>query len=320
MNIAPLTDRLLDATGIGFQRPFWLLAIVIPILMLMWVWKRRNRRIAMPYDHRRDPVEGRGWWRTVSTAESLLPACLGIVILILALPLTTGNPITERSLSNIEFCVDCSGSMTAEFGEGNRYDASMKAINEFIGIRQGDAFGLTFFASDVIRWCPLTTDSSAFRCALPFMAPDSQRAIGGGTSIGRALLYCRKVLAEQETGDRMIILVSDGQSGDLYNNQDIEIGRQLAADRIVVYGIHIGDTDVPEQIMNLTGETGGTAFVSGDPAGLDQIFRRIDEMRPAEMKSVEVEQIEHFGPFCLAALSVLGLSVMCSFGLRYTPW
>lgn len=320
MNPETITDRLLDLTGIGFHRPYWLIALVVPILMGAWIWRRQGRRTALPYDHRTPAVSGRGWWRLLGTVESLLPLSLAIVILILAIPLRTGNPITERSLSNIEFCVDCSGSMTAQFGDGNRYDASMKAINEFVEVRKGDAFGLTFFASDVIRWCPLTTDSSAFRCALPFMAPDSQRAIGGGTSIGKALLYCRKILAEQETGDRMIILVSDGQSGDLFNNEDIEIGRQLAADRIVVYGIHIGDTDIPEQILNLTGETGGTAFVSGDPDGLAEVFAKIDQMRPAEMKSVEVEQVENFAPFSFAALSVLGLAVMCSFGLRYTPW
>lgn len=315
-----ITSRLLELTGVGLLRPWWIPAAVVPLALLIWLWRRSGRRLALPLDERTSPVAGTGWRRLITGVESLLPVLLLLLVVIAGIPLTLGNPITERSLSNIEFCVDCSGSMTAEFGEGNRYDASMKAINEFLDLRRGDAFGLTFFASDVVRWCPLTTDSSAFRCAIPFMKPDSQRAIGGGTSIGRALRYCRKVLIEQDTGDRMIILVSDGQSADLHNNQDVEVGRELAADDIVVYGIHIGESEIPDQITNLTTQTGGAAFVSGDPTGLTEIFRKIDEMQPAELRSAAIEQVEDFRPWCIAAMGTLILSVLCSFGVRYTPW
>ena len=160
-------------------------------------------------------------------AECLPALLLAVAILLLCVPLATGSPVPQRKLTNIEFCVDCSGSMTAAFGEGTRYDASMAAIREFLDFREGDAFGLTFFASDVVRWCPLTRDTSAFACALPFMKPDSQRAIGGGTMIGRALINCRRVLEEQASGDRMIILVSDGQSSDLLNGANEERAREL---------------------------------------------------------------------------------------------
>jgi Ca-activated chloride channel family protein len=115
--------------------------------------------------------------RLITAAESLTPALLAIAIIIAANPQTTGSPITQRKLTNIMFCVDCSGSMMAPFGEGDRYDASMKAINQFLHFREGDAFGLTFFAQDVVRWCPLTRDVSAFECSLPFMRPDAQRAL-----------------------------------------------------------------------------------------------------------------------------------------------
>ena len=51
--------------------------------------------------------------------------------------------------------------MTTPLGDGTRYDASMKAIDEFLKIRQGDAFGLTFFGNNVLHWVPLTSDPSA---------------------------------------------------------------------------------------------------------------------------------------------------------------
>ena len=106
--------------------------------------------------------------------ESLPALILLVAILILAGPQKTGEPRTKRVMSNIEFCVDVSGSMTAQFGEGTRYDASMAAINGFLDYRKGDAFGLTFFGVEVLHWVPLTTDVSAFRCAPPFMNPKNQ--------------------------------------------------------------------------------------------------------------------------------------------------
>ena len=42
--------------------------------------------------------------------------------------------------------------------------------------------------------------------------------------IGKALLACKEILTSREEGDRMIILVSDGESFDLSGGND-EIGR-----------------------------------------------------------------------------------------------
>lgn len=322
MNSTP--DAVVDnlrGFGLDFSAalPIVFLCVLAAILFALWVWKRRGRRIAVPYDGS-SARAGRGWWFLLTTTETLLPILAGIVLLILCIPLSSGSPIERRSVSNIQFCVDSSGSMTARFGDGNRYDASMAAINEFLDYREGDAFGLTFFATDVVHWCPLTTDSSAFRCAIPFMKPDQQRAIGGGTRIAMALRSCRKVLNEREEGDKMIILVSDGQSGDLMGGVSEQIAKQFIADDITVYGIHIGGGGVPEDILTITGGTGGDAFLPGDVEAFQSCFRKIDQMRPAEIEIVESEKIDNFRPWCFTALGVLGVWTLSLFGLRYTPW
>lgn len=307
--------------GLDFSAPIPVVVgcLLVSLLFLVWIWSRRSRRIAVPYDHSDSPA-GRGWWVLITSAESLLPILTGIVLLILCIPLTTGSPVDRRTMSNIQFCVDSSGSMTAKFGDGNRYDASMEAINQFLDYRDGDAFGLTFFASAVVHWCPLTTDSSAFRCAIPFMKPDQQRAIGGGTRIGMAVQASGDVLKSRESGDRMIVLVSDGYSGDLSGGRAEQIAKELVNDNIMVYAIHIGGGDVPAEILTLTTLTEGEAFLPGDTDALDGVFRRIDEMRPARIESVESEKIDHFAPWCLSALGVLGIWTMSLYGLRYTPW
>lgn len=315
-----LYDRI-RSTGLDFAAPFWVVALcmVSAILFALWMWMRRSRRVAVPYDHSSQPA-GRGWWITVSLMETLLPILTGIVLLILCNPLTTGSPVEKRSMSNIQFCVDSSGSMTARFGDGNRYDASMAAINEFLDYREGDAFGLTFFASSVVHWCPLTTDSSAFRCAIPFMKPNQQRAIGGGTRIGMGLRSCREVLNSREEGDKMIILVSDGQSADLYGGRAEEIAKQLHRDNITIFAIHIGGGDIPPDIVTLTTMTEGEAFLPGDTEALEGVFRSIDEMRPARIETVQSDKIDNFLPWCLTAVGVFGVWTFSLFGFRYTPW
>ena len=303
----------------GFNRPMVLWLLLVPALVLAWIWARRSRGVPVPIDH---STHGSGViTRTlISMAESLPAVLLAIVIWILAGPVVLGKPIEKRSVTNIQFCVDISGSMTAGFGSGSRYDASMEAINQFLDFREGDAFGLTFFGNSVLHWCPLTTDVSAIRCSPPFMRPEKAPPWFGGTSIGKALLACRQILMEQEEGDRMIILVSDGASSDLAGGNDADIARRCAEQGIKVFGIHIADNDVPDEVVTITTMTGGEVFNPGDPESLANVFRQIDEMQKSEIEQTIAEQLDHFIPYALIGLVVLGLAVLCAFGLRYTPW
>ncbi|MGD9128553.1 MAG: VWA domain-containing protein, partial [Planctomycetia bacterium] len=221
----------------NFAYPLVLLLLILPAYLMVRVWWGHGRSLVMPFDHGRQKP-GRGLFVMLALAESLPVLILVAVIVILAGPQRQGAPKSKRVLTNIEFCVDVSGSMMAEFGEGTRYDGSMAAINDFLDYRPGDAFGLTFFGNSVLHWVPLTTDVSAIRCSPPFMRPEVAPPWFGGTEIGKALKACRKVLIEREEGDRMIILVSDGESWDLGGGQAGELGQKLADDNIVVYVVH----------------------------------------------------------------------------------
>lgn len=304
----------------SFQYPLVLFALLIPAFLLAWVWRRRSRRVAMPFDHADASSDGRGWRIAIDIAESLPALVLAMVIVILAGPLQVGTPKAKRVLTNIEFCVDVSGSMSAQFGDGDRYDGAMAAIDEFLDFREGDAFGLTFFGNQVLHWVPLTNDASAIRLSPPFMKPGNLPYWFNGTSIGAALLACRKVLASREEGDRMIILISDGYSSDLGGNRDMEIAQQLRDDNIIVYAVHIAGGEIPDQITNITTLTDGEAFQPGDPDGLKHVFRRIDEMQETRLEKTVGESMDYYAPYCIAALSVLGACLLCLFGLRYTPW
>jgi Ca-activated chloride channel family protein len=196
----------------------------------------------------------------------------------------------------------------------------MKAIDHFLDVRKGDAFGLTFFGNNVLHWVPLTSDPSAVRCAPPFMKPENVPRWFGGTEIGKALLACKEILTAREEGDRMIILVTDGFSFDLSGGNDETIAQTLKRSNISVYAIHIAETAVPDQIVNITRMTGGEVFPVDDPQALTAVFQRIDAMRETKLEKTASELLDHFVPICIAGLSLLGLSGCALFALRSTPW
>jgi len=304
----------------SFTYPPLLFLLVAPLALVVWTWRREGRRLVLPFDHGTGGSAGRGWRAVINIAECIPALLLGVIILILAGPQQLSEPKTKRVLTNIEFCVDVSGSMTASFGDGTRYDASMKAIDEFLDYRQGDAFGLTFFGNSVLHWVPLTSDTSAVRCAPPFMKPENAPPWFGGTEIAKALLACKDVLTSREEGDRMIVLVSDGDSFDLGGGNDSEVAKKLKGANIVVYAIHISESRVPDAIVNVTSLTGGEVFHPGEPEQLKAIFERIDAMQKTRLEKATAETMDDFLPYCIAGLALLGVGICTLFGVRYTPW
>jgi Ca-activated chloride channel family protein len=302
-----------------FAHPWLLALLVLPVGLAVYLWKRAGRRVPLPFDHqplRRARLLG----ALLKTADLLPVLLLMIAIAILAGPRRFEQPRSEREMTNILFCLDVSGSMMANFGSGTRYDAAMEAVNDFITYRKGDAFGLTVFGSAVLNWVPLTNDVSAFKCAPPFLRPDVLPGWFGGTSIGMALRSAEKTLLAGESGDRMIVLFTDGMSGDLMNGQDVAIAQSLKRNNIKVYDVHVAEGSPPDEVAVISSITGGEVFAAGDPASLKAVFAKIDEMQKAPLKRVTPDPVDFFQPFALAGLGIGGLYLLTLFGLRHTPW
>lgn len=299
-----------------FAHPWVLLFLAIPAL-LMWAIPRRPWGMPLPVDgivFKRRPLMN--MLLRASDAVPILLLVLGI--LIAAGPQVLRQPKNKRELTNIQICLDVSGSMMIE----DRYGMAKEAIERFTRDREGDAFGLTIFGSHQIRWMPLTTDLDAIRNSLPFANPENQPAHMGGTRIGAALRFClANMTNEVESGDRLIVLVSDGESSDLgEGNEDGDIAQELSDESITLYHIHVAREEVPQEVIDIARKTGGEAFQAADANTLRRVFSHIDRMRPAKFNPQGTVPMFHYHPFAFAALALIGLHLAGSFGVRYTPW
>jgi Ca-activated chloride channel family protein len=302
-----------------FARPWMLLLLALPLVLAIWEWQRAGHRLVLPFDHGQ-PRHSRWLERLIKILNLAAPGLLAVAILVLAGPQRLSQSVDARVLTNLEFCLDVSGSMMAGFGDGTRSDKAMEAITEFTKYRKGDAFGLTAFGTEVLHWVPVTKDLSALRSSAPFLRPDKMPSYMGGTRIGHALRSVQKILAARPEGDRMIILISDGESYDLNGGVAAKIGSELSQENIVLFYIHVAEGQPQDETFTIASMTGGQAFAAGDPSALKEVFRRIDAMKPAKLKPTTPEPADFFWPFAAAGLGLLGLQMVNLLGLRYTPW
>jgi Ca-activated chloride channel family protein len=319
-----------------FQHPQLLSLLALPVILAFWEWVRRGQPIALPFDHGR---QGRGLILRflVLTANCLPAALLAVAILFLAHPMTYTPPEVERKLTNAQFLLDTSGSMAEPHGSqaagrNRRFDSAMAAIEKFVNYRKGDAFGLTIFSRTFINWVPLTLDTQSIVLSKPFIQPDNPRldppgmrhglpdAQWGITNVGKALHGATELLAQRPTGDRMIILLTDGESYDILPPLDAAIIAHLRAENVTVFTVMMTDDTISPALVGITRATGGEVFNAVTPEALTSVFKTIDEMKKVVVLQKQPHVIDFYDPFFIPALSALGVSVLALFGLRFTPW
>ncbi len=320
-----------------FQHPQLLALLALPVMLAFWEWVRRGHPIVMPFDHGK---QRRGWFLRflVLTANCLPAALLAVAILFLAHPMTFTPPEVERQLNNVQIVLDTSGSMAEPHGSQangrhRRFDSAMEAIEQFITHRQSDAFGLTIFSRFFIHWLTLTQDTQSIPLSKRFIEPNNPKLdppdmprhglpdeLGGITFIGKALHGAADLLAQRPIGDRMIILLTDGESSDILPPLDAAIIAHLRADNITVFSILLSDEVIQPQLVGISQATGGAVFNAVTPEALTSVFKSIDEMKKVVVLQKQPQTINFYDPFVIPALGLLAASVLVLFGLRFTPW
>lgn len=341
-----------------FVYPERLLLLCLPVLIAWWLVRRPGTKVKLPFDG--GGQRSSRWMGWLLRFFELFPSLLlGVAIVFLARPQILRVPDQERLATHITICMDVSGSMGAGMGGMNRYESAALAIEQFTLAREGDAIGLTLFGSWPLRWIPLTKDLQALRNALVFANPRNQPRGMGGTMIGAALRYCAdnmeregaRLEGDEESSlsnqdwraqrakqqlfestalvgsvsgnqhDRLLVLVSDGASGDLNGADAIsEISDRLNNAGITMYHIHIGSDTIPNAVSSIADETGGRAFLATNPDGLKLIFDHIDRMQPAKFVATASVPVDYFEPFAWVAMAGLLVWLISLLKWRRTPW
>jgi Ca-activated chloride channel family protein len=310
-----------------FSHPELLWLLYNPVCLAFWEWVRKGHAIVLPMDHQ-SHKSSISLGLLIHTANMLPTMLMATAILLLARPMTHTPPEVVRKATNIQIVLDLSGSMDYSFGPQNvsgdkpflRIDAAMNAIEKFVDYRKGDSFGLTVYGKPFIHWVPLTQDTSAIKHARPFMTGFLE-----STRTFTALAGATDKLIERAEGERMIILITDGESNSEPDpeRQVEELLTRFADESVICYGIFISEKEVPELERMLCEQSGGGLFNIEDemkPDSLDDLFARIDKMTKVNLKLKEPIATDNFKPFILPTLIVLALHVLALFGLRYTPW
>ncbi len=287
--------------------PWMLLALPLPLLarsLLSPVTETQEAGLKVP------SFKGFAVLTDRSEAEQLLNwrvwlAIIAWVLLVLAAarPERIGDeldvPVSGR---NLMLAVDLSGSMDAkDFELGNRrvdrLTATKAVASDFIERRKGDRIGLILFGERAYLQVPLTLDRETVNILLmeAFIG-----LAGEKTAIGDAITLAVKRIYEQDAvGDEQVLIVlTDGANtaGEIDPIKAAELAQQIGlriytigigAEQMMVSSITGGlrpvnpSADLDEETLTrIAAITGGQYFRAKDTAGLQDIYRLLDEMEP----------------------------------------
>ncbi|NIV17189.1 MAG: VWA domain-containing protein [Woeseiaceae bacterium] len=242
-------------------------------------------------------------------------------------------PVSGR---NLMLAVDLSGSMDQkDFELGarrvDRLTATKAVASDFISRREGDRIGLILFGERAYLQVPLTLDRETVNVLLmeAFIG-----LAGEKTAIGDAITLAVKRIHDQEAdaSEQVLILLTDGANtaGEVDPMKAAQLAQQVG---LRVYTIGIGaeqlevqsliggrrninpSADLDEETLTGIAElTGGRYFRAKDTAGLQDIYRLVDELEPVDEPESGFRPVQSYyywplgGAFVLAAfLAVVAL-------------
>jgi Ca-activated chloride channel homolog len=249
-------------------------------------------------------------------------------------------PVSGR---NLMLAVDLSGSMDQkDFELGNRrvdrLTATKAVASDFISRREGDRIGLILFGERAYLQVPLTLDRETVRVLLleAFIG-----LAGEKTAIGDAITLAVKRIHDQEVdaSEQVLVLLTDGANtaGEIDPMKAAQLAQQVG---LRIYTIGIGaeqmevsslvggrrninpSADLDEETLTGIAElTGGRYFRAKDTAGLQDIYRLVDELEPVDEPEAGFRPVKSFyywplgGAFALAGLLCIS-SLLRSLAVR----
>jgi Ca-activated chloride channel family protein len=227
----------------------------------------------------------------------LIVAILVWVLLVagLAKPEWVGEPIVRTEAArDIMLALDLSGSMDyvdfpgEDGADVSRFAAVQRVVDRFVAERESDRIGLIVFGTKAYLQLPFTRDLDTARALVDLMEVGMA---GPKTALGDSIGLAINSFESSEVDDRLLILLTDG------NDTASKMTPINAADiaklnGVEIYTIGIGNTEATgedrvdfDTLAAIARRTGGEFFNAEDEAGLDAIYRRIDETAVADVRT-----------------------------------
>jgi Ca-activated chloride channel family protein len=247
-----------------------------------------------------------------------------------ARPQQLGPPIAPPQVGrDMMLAVDLSASMGEEDMElggrlVDRLTAAKAVLADFLDRRVGDRIGLVVFGDRAFALTPLTLDRDSVRQQLDASVVG---LAGRATALGDAIALSTKRLQQQETEQRVLIVLTDGvnTAGVLEPAKAAQIARDAGVrihaiafggeggGALSVFGFSLptGGDEVDEAgLQKIAQLTGGRFFRARDTEALAGIYAEIDALEPVKRQGQAVRpKIERYPwPLGLAlAVGVLAL-------------
>jgi Ca-activated chloride channel family protein len=283
--------------SILWSAPHWLWLLLLAPLYLLWAL-RGGVGVTHPAADSLAAPGSRSQVAWAALPPALRALALALLVLALAGPRTPGGVVEDRSAGvPMVVALDVSSSMLAEdFRPRNRLEVAKQTIARFVAGRPDDPIGLVAFAGEAITLVPITTYDAVLRNALQSLRVG---LLDDGTALGDGLAIAVDRLRRVAGRDKVIILMSDGESnrGAI---EPLQAARAAAAFGIQVYTIGVGSQGVArvpvgrapagfryaelpvgidEPLLREIAElTGGSYFRATSPEALHEIYARIERL------------------------------------------
>jgi len=317
-----------------FAHPYllWLLALVPLLGYAYWRWDRRKRGTLRFSDvtHLKHTPRSVGM-RLRAVVPALRLIVIALVIVGLARP-QSGWKEEEVSAEGIDIllALDVSNSMQAQDFRPNRLEAAKEVLGAFVDGRKNDRIGCVIFAATNFTLCPLTLDYGVLKDFLRRV--DFNIIDGNRTAIGMGLANCVRQLKESKARSKVIILLTDGSNnaGRIDPFTAAEMAKTL---EIKIYAIGVGSESqalIPggpfgglrvaqaeydeKALRRIADITGGQFFAATDRSKLSEIYRIIDKMEKAEIKTKEYQYYDELMEWAVVpALALFLLEILLGY-------
>jgi len=316
----------------AYPATFWGF-FILPLIILAALLSGRNSRHVLKAIGK-ETVS----WDVRSFLRNLAMLFFAVLVILAAADPRSGRELisAERSGLDVAVAFDVSRSMLAEDLIPNRLQRSVLALEQITRALEGSRFSLTPFRGDANLLLPMTEDRVMLNLLIPSLGPGLSTA--PGTDVEAALRVAWKSFPRSEGRDRVILLISDGES---LKGRVERISRELAEVGIPVFVMAVGTVKgsaIPSGnggfvkdpsgrtvvsradvavLRRLAEETGGSFHMLSHPTASSNLIASIDELQwVSENQGIHFAGASSYRSFLFPALLLVFFYLI----VRIVPW